>query len=187
MRPACPSPRPLAGCRRRRSSVDGDPVLLNPSLPLLRRLSPASTLLRRDPTSAWASAGRRCLLPAYRAGYQAHARRGTLRGPMQTSQGKDTGCTAAPVPNTAPTSVGFWASRFPARSPDRPGLYEASLAFGAAAPTASSPHGLAARAVAFGLWLLYSDSLRSRKQALDGPARMDSGGRDDSRRLSFGS
>ena len=43
------------------------PVFLNPSLPLLHRLSPASTLLRRDPTSAWTSAGRRCLLPAYRS------------------------------------------------------------------------------------------------------------------------
>ena len=42
-------------------------MLLNPSLPLLHRLSPASTLLRRDPTSAWTSAGRRCLLPAYRS------------------------------------------------------------------------------------------------------------------------
>src|SRR4029077_14775915 len=35
-------------------------------LTLLHRLSPASTLLRRDPTSAWTSAGRRCLLPVYR-------------------------------------------------------------------------------------------------------------------------
>jgi hypothetical protein len=58
--------------------------------------------------------GRRCLLPAYRS-----------RGPMQISQGKNTGCTAAPALNTAPTSVGFWASRSLARSPDRPGLYEA--------------------------------------------------------------
>ena len=33
------------------------------------------------------------------------------RGPTQTSQGKDTEFTAAPVPTTAPTSVGFWASR----------------------------------------------------------------------------
>ena len=40
---------------------------------------------------------------------------------------KDTGCTAAPGPNTAPISVGFWASRSLARSPDRPGLHRASL------------------------------------------------------------
>jgi len=85
---------------------------------------------------------------------------------MQTSQGKDTGCTAAPVLNTAPISVGFWASRSLARSPHRPGLSEASLSFGAAARLpASFPHGLAApsrivsrrsrlRAVAFGLRLL---------------------------------
>jgi hypothetical protein len=51
---------------------------------------------------------------------------GVLRGPMQTSQGKDTGRTAAPGPNTAPISVGFWASRSLARSPNRPGLHRAS-------------------------------------------------------------
>ena len=59
---------------------------------------------------------------------------------MQTSQGKDTGCTAAPGPNTAPISVGFWASRSLARSPDRPGLHRASLAFGAAARLRLLPH-----------------------------------------------
>ena len=109
-------------------------------LTLLHRLSPASTLLRRDPTSAWPSAGRRCLLPAYRSHPIAHARWGALRGPMQTSQGKDTGCTAAPGPNTAPISVGFWASRSLARSPDRPGLRRASLTFGAAARLRLLPH-----------------------------------------------
>src|SRR4029077_13240066 len=70
----------------------------------------------------------------------AHARWGALRGPMQTSQGKDTGCTAAPGPNTAPISVGFWASRSLARSPDRPGLHRASLTFGAAARVRLLPH-----------------------------------------------
>src|SRR5262249_54724791 len=45
---------------------------------------------------------------------------------MQTSQGNDTGCTAAPGTNTGPISVGFWASRSLARSPDRPGLHRAS-------------------------------------------------------------
>jgi hypothetical protein len=62
------------------------------------------------------------------------------RGPTQTSQGKDTEFTAAPVPNTAPTSVGFWASRSLARSPGRPGLLRASLAFGAAARLRLPPH-----------------------------------------------
>ena len=62
------------------------------------------------------------------------------RGPTQTSQGKDTEFTAAPVPNTAPTSVGFWASRSKARSPGRPGLLRASLAFGAAARLRLLPH-----------------------------------------------
>ncbi len=65
---------------------------------------------------------------------------GDPHGPMQISQGKDTDCTAAPVPNTAPISVGFWASRSLARSPDRPGLPRASLAFGAAARLRLPPH-----------------------------------------------
>jgi hypothetical protein len=47
-----------------------------------------------------------CLLPAYRSHPIAHVRWGALRGPMQTSQGKGTGCTAAPGPNTAPISQG---------------------------------------------------------------------------------
>ena len=119
------------------SLSDSQPCRL---LTLLHRLSPASTLLPRDPTSAWPSAGRRCLLPAYRSHPIAHARWGALRGPMQTSQGKDTGCTAAPGPNTAPISVGFWASRSLARSPDRPGLRRASLTFGAAARLRLLPH-----------------------------------------------
>src|SRR5450759_2021005 len=76
------------------------PVFLNPSLPLLDRLSPASLLIRRDPTSAWASTRRRCLLQVYRS-----------RGPTQISLGKNTGCPAAPAPITASASVGFWASR----------------------------------------------------------------------------
>ncbi len=76
------------------------PVLFNPSLPSLRRLSPASALLRRNPTSARASSRCRCLLQVYRS-----------RGPMQISLGKNTGCPAAAAPITAPASVGFWASR----------------------------------------------------------------------------
>src|ERR1700684_1276018 len=97
------------------------PVFLNPSLPLLYRLSPASLLIRRDPTSAWASTRRRCLLRVYRS-----------RGPSQISLGKNTGCPAAPAPITAPASVGFWASRLETRSPGRSGLHRGSLAFGAA-------------------------------------------------------
>ena len=59
---------------------------------------------------------------------------------MQTSLGKNTGCPAAAVPITAPTSVGFWASRLEARSPGRPGLLRASLAFGAAVRLGLLPH-----------------------------------------------
>ena len=55
--------------------------------PFAPRALPASSLIRRDPTSAWASSGRRCLLPVYRS-----------RGPTQISPGKNTGCPAAPPP-----------------------------------------------------------------------------------------
>jgi hypothetical protein len=75
------------------------PVFLNSSLPLLNRLSPASSLLRRNLTSARTSSCRRCLLQVYRS-----------RGPLQISLGKNTGYPA-PAPITVPASVGFWASR----------------------------------------------------------------------------
>src|SRR5665647_1785297 len=105
------------------------PVFLNPSLPLLDRLSPASLLIRRDPTSAWASTRRRCLLRAYRS-----------RGPTQISLGKNTGCPAAPAPITASASVGFWASRSKTRSPGRSGLLRSSLSFGATVCLGLLPH-----------------------------------------------
>src|SRR5450830_751502 len=105
------------------------PVFLNPSLPLLDRLSPASLLIRRDPTSAWASTRRRCLLQVYRS-----------RGPTQISLGKNTGCPAAPAPITASASVGFWASRSKTRSPGRSGLLRSSLSFGATVCLGLLPH-----------------------------------------------
>src|SRR5271165_5513047 len=114
------------------------PFFLNPSPPLLRWLSPASSLLWGDPTSAWASSRRRCLLRVYRS-----------RGPTQTSLGKFTGCPAAPAPNTAPASNGFWASRFQTRLPGRSGLHR-GLPFVrcCGSPRTSSPHGLTAPAPA---------------------------------------
>ena len=51
-----------------------------------------------------------------------------------------TECPAAAVPITAPTSVGFWASRSKARSPGRPGLLRASLSLGAAVRLGFLPH-----------------------------------------------
>jgi hypothetical protein len=133
IRPVRPSPRPLAGCRRARSSVDGDPFF-SIHLPLrstgfhrLRRYYEEIRLLHRHRLVVVAS-------------FQPTACGMPHRGPMQTSQGKDTEFTAAPVPNTAPTSVGFWASRSLARSPGRPGLLRASLAFGAAARLRLPPH-----------------------------------------------
>ena len=76
------------------------PVFLNPSPPLLHRLSPASSLLRGDPTSVGASFRRRCLLRVYRS-----------RGPPQTSPGKVHWMSRRSRPPTTPASIGFWASR----------------------------------------------------------------------------
>src|SRR5580700_6622293 len=128
------SANPKVSCR--------GPVFLNPSLPWLRRLSPASTLLRRDPTSEWASSRRRCLLRVYRAGAPPSLTRNGCRprGPTQTSLGKNTGCPAAAAPLTTPTSVGFWASRSKTRSPGRPGLLRSSLSFGATVRLGLLPH-----------------------------------------------
>ena len=129
MRPTRPPPRPHPGCRRIRSSIDGDPSfsihlsLCSTDFHQLPRSYEEIRLLHAHRHS------RRCLLPAYRS-----------RGPMQISQGKDTECTAAPGLNTAPISVGFRALRSLARSPDRPGLSKASLAFGAAACLRLLPH-----------------------------------------------
>jgi hypothetical protein len=143
------------------------PVFLNPSLPLLHRLSPASALLRREPTSEWASSRRRCLLRVYRSGATiAQAQWKVARGPTQTSLGKDTGCPAAAAPLTTPTSVGFWVSRSKTRSPGRPGLLRSSLSFGATVRLGLLPHTASRRqqmaasrrhplrAVAFGSRLL---------------------------------
>ena len=129
MRPTRPPPRPHPGCRRIRSSIDGDPSfsihlsLCSTDFHQLPRSYEEIRLLHAHRHS------RRCLLPAYRS-----------RGPMQISQGKDTECTAAPGLNTAPISVGFRALRSLARSPDRPGLSKASLSFGAAACLRLLPH-----------------------------------------------
>ena len=60
--------------------------------------------------------------------------------PCRPPRVRYSGFAAAPVPLTAPTSVGFWASRSKARSPGRPGLLRASLAFGAAARLRLLPH-----------------------------------------------
>ena len=77
--------------------------------------------------------------------FQCRTTEGVCETAVLISQGKDTECTAAPGLNTAPISVGFRALRSLARSPDRPGLSKASLAFGAAACLRLLPHtGLAA-------------------------------------------
>jgi len=128
-----PVSRPLAGCRRARSSVDGDPFF-SIHLPLR---STGFHRLRRYYEEIRLLHGHR---PVVVASFRPTACGMPHRGPTQTSQGKDTRCTAAPVPTTLPASVGFWASRSKARSPGRPGLLRASLAFGAAARLRLPPH-----------------------------------------------
>src|SRR5450755_868563 len=112
------------------------PVFLNPSLPLLYRLSPASLLIRRDPTSAWASTRRRCLLRVY-----------SSRGPTQTSLGKNTGCPATP---RSPYRFGLgWILGFAFEDTlTRPIRLAQEFTFVRChgLPRASSPHGLTAPA-----------------------------------------
>jgi hypothetical protein len=101
---------------------------------LLGRLSPASSLLRRGPTSAEASFRRRCLRRIYRS-----------RGPSQTSLGKNTGCPAAAAPLTlyGPGWILGFAFRDTLTRPYRLArtftLVRCCSSF-----TASSPHGLTA-------------------------------------------
>jgi hypothetical protein len=127
-----PAPPPEGLSANARLNCRG-PVFLNPSPPLLRRLSPASSLLRGDPTSASASSRRRCLLRVYREG-------NSLADLCRPPWVRCTGCPAAAVPTTDPTSVGLWASRSWARSPGRTRLLRASLAFGAAVRLGLLPH-----------------------------------------------
>jgi len=100
MRPSAHPFRPPKGCRRTRSSIA---VIPSFSIHLLLgsagfhqppRYYEEIRLLR----------GRR---PVVVASFGSTAR----GGPTQTSLGNDTECPAAPAPNTAPASDGFWASR----------------------------------------------------------------------------
>ena len=106
-----------------RSSIDAEPSFSIYLSLLLRRPSPASTLLRRDPTSAGPSAGRRRLLPAYR-------RHAGPRRPPRVRQ-LDVPPPSPPIPLRP--RLDFWASRSLARQPGRPGLLRALLAFDTAA------------------------------------------------------
>jgi len=103
-----------------------------PSQPISPFAQPTFTgfiALTKRSDFCWDVGGRRFLLPAYRS-----------RGPQQISRGKNTECTAAAALITAPVSVGFWASRYEARSPDRIGLFKGLLAFGAAVRLRLLPH-----------------------------------------------
>ena len=82
-----------------------------------------------------------------------------LRGPMQTSQSKDTGCTAAPLLKYRSDlgwilGVAFLGMLTRSARPAR-GF---TCVRCCSTPRASSPHGLAARAVAFSLRLLQTRS-----------------------------
>ena len=81
-----------------------------------------------------------------------------LRRPCRPPRIRNAGCTAAPCPNAAPTSVGFWASR---SWHARPGLHLRSvlqlclrLPPHAASRRPDHLATLRLRAVPFGLWLL---------------------------------
>jgi hypothetical protein len=114
------------------------------SISPLLHATPASALLRRDPTSAWGQL--------------------VVVAPFRPTACADP-CRPPSGPNTAPISVGFWASRSLARSPDRPGPHRDSLAFGSEHCLRLLPHTasrrqaerlatLSLRAVAFSLRLL---------------------------------
>jgi hypothetical protein len=105
---------------------------------LLRWLSPASLLLRGDPTSAQASSRRRCLLRVYRS-----------RGPTQTSLGKIHWMSRRPRPHYR-SGLGWILGVAFVDTLTRP----VRLAQGfthircCGSPRASSPHGLTAPALA---------------------------------------
>jgi hypothetical protein len=127
------SPCPLAGCRRKRSSFDGDPFF---TLHLPLRSTDFHRLQRYYEEIRLLHGHRLVVVASFRP----TARLGVSADPCRSPRVRYTECTAAPVPNTAPISVGFWASRSFARSPDRPGLPRASLSFGAAARLRLPPH-----------------------------------------------
>ena len=134
MRPTRPPPRPHPGCRRTRSSIDGDPSfsihlsLCSTDFHQLHRSYEEIRLLHAHRHS------RRCLLPAYRS-----------RGPMQISQGKDTECTAAPGPQYRSdlgwiSGVAFLGTLTRSARP----VQGFTCVRCCSMPPASSPHGLAA-------------------------------------------
>jgi hypothetical protein len=114
------------------------PIFLNPSLPLLHRLSPVSLLLWRDPTSPWASAGCRCLLPVYRS-----------RGPTWISLSKNTECPSTPAPHYRP-GLGWILGVAFVDMLTRPVRLAQGFTFVRChgSPRASSPHGLTAPGLA---------------------------------------
>ena len=135
MRPAAHRSRPRKGCRRARSSIDGDPSFsTHPSL-----CSAGFHRLHRSYEEIRLLGGHRLVVVAFfrPTAMCCHQRN---NGPAQISPGNDTGCPAAPAPLTASASVGFWASRTEARSPGWDGLSRILLTFGAAVRLGLLPH-----------------------------------------------
>jgi len=144
MRPrACSSRPPKRGCRRVQGSIAVVPSF-SIHLPLrstgFHRLPPANAIGVRPDRYYEEIRLLHGPRPVVVASFGSTARGNSPGGPMQTSLGKNTGCPAAAVPTTDPTSVGFWASRSWARSPGRIRLLRASLAFGAAVRLGLLPH-----------------------------------------------
>jgi len=133
MRPSPWPSRPLAGCRRTRSSIAAVPSF---SIHLLL----CSAGFRRPPRSYEKSRLLHGLRPVVVASFGSTAQREPFADPCRPPRVRCAECPAAAVPITVPTSVGHRASRSKARSPGRTGLLRALLAFGAAVRLGLLPH-----------------------------------------------
>ena len=122
MRPAFPPPPPPCGCRRRRSSIDGDPSF---SIHLSLFCSTGFHRLPRSYEEIRLLHGHRLVVVASFRPTARDTRRMRdkvpLRDRARPPRVRYSGFAAAPVPLTAPTSVGFGRStRRHARRSARP-------------------------------------------------------------------
>ena len=143
MRPAFPPPRPLAGCRQRRSSIDGDPSF---SI----HLSLCSTGFRRLP--CYYEEIR--LLHGPRPLVVASLRPTACADPCRPPRVRTLDLLPLPSPLPLRPRLDFgrrlWVHAYPV-GPDCPGLHLRSVLLHASGFFPTPPRD---RAVAFGLWLL---------------------------------